>query len=70
MVCFVGSILPGVTRLPLFGVTIGLLSEVLPGLTFEGGVITDGVDTPVLRLSLYAGNMHRLFMTRVLGCAI
>ena len=27
-------------------------------------------DTPVLRLSLYAGNMHRLFMTRVLGCAI
>ena len=27
-------------------------------------------DTPVLQLSLYAGNMHHLFMTRVLGCAI
>ena len=35
----------------------------------ETGFRSDA-DTPVLRLSLYAGNMHRLFMTRVLGCAI
>ena len=32
--------------------------------------ISGCADTPVLQLSLYAGNMHRLIMTRVLGCAI
>ena len=36
----------------------------------DWAIWTDFDDTPVLRLSLYTGNMHRLFMTRVLGCAI